>query len=243
MKQAENSQLNLVGQMLAMQDEARRHVARELHDTTAQNLLCASIAIQRVTSMTHDLDVNRRQDLLASLRDAAELIARSQCEIRTLSYLLHPPMLNEAGLPAALRSFSAGFSKRTGLAINLNIQPELGGSSLALAVETALFRVAQEALANVHRHSGSARADLSLRLGGPGLRQVRLAVTDEGCGIPNDAERQAGGVGLMGMSERMRQIGGKLLLRSRDGVGTTVVALAPIGGSEQYRPGGERSAA
>jgi signal transduction histidine kinase len=173
-----------------------------------------------------------------ALTETQRLIDKCQKEIRAISYLMHPPMLGEAGLVSALRWFIEGFMERTGIRVDLDIGPDPG--RLPPDVETALFRVAQEALANVHRHSGSASASIRLhRRRTPGAEDcVVLAITDEGRGLPPDVAgafasgtRRAAarvGVGLLGMDERLRQIGGRLRIRSR-GTGATIRAVVPLG--------------
>jgi len=152
-----------------------------------------------------------------------------QClsEMRTLSYLLHPPLLDEIGLAPALRWYVNGFTSRSGIDVSLQISPEVG--RLPSDIETALFRVIQESLGNVHRHSGSKTAVIKLRRR---RGEVVLTISDSGAGIGTTASGKAGeeirslGVGIAGMSARLRQFGGKLDVRSSDR-GTTVRAVVP----------------
>jgi two-component system, NarL family, sensor kinase len=224
LKRSERELHQFPGRLLAAQDAAQRRIARELHDTTAQHLLCAAFAVERTSSLL--TDVNPARECLA---EAAELISVSQAEIRTLAYLLHPPMLDEAGLSTALRWFVSGFIKRSRLDITLDIDPDLETWPLSLEIRTALFRVTQEALTNVHRHSGSQNARITLTLvQGPESLRIKLEIIDEGCGVPSNVEVGQGGVGLMGMSERMKQVGGNMTIRRRAKRGTIVSASVPI---------------
>jgi two-component system, NarL family, sensor kinase len=148
-------------------------------------------------------------------------------EIRTLSYLLHPPMLDEAGLLSALRWYVDGFVQRTRLSVELEIPSEL--ERLSTEVETALFRIVQECLSNIHRHSGSTRASLRLL---KDAGQITLEVADKGVGLPSGVVGRNGapvtmGVGIRGMYERVRQLGGRLELKPGN-PGTRVLAIVPV---------------
>lgn len=222
-KQLEEQLRQLPGRLLAAQDAAQRRVARDLHDATAQHLLCASFAVARVSSLLPENSQSR-----VCLDEVAELISTSQAEIRTLAYLLHPPMLDEAGLPTALRWFVSGFCQRSGLDVTVAIHPELETWPLPLEIRTALFRVTQEALTNVHRHSGSAIAGVVLTFAESNSLRIRLEVTDDGFGVPANFEAARGGVGLMGMSERMKQVGGDVTVRRRPRGGTIVTASVSL---------------
>jgi signal transduction histidine kinase len=151
----------------------------------------------------------------------------SIAETRTISHLLHPPLLDEAGLSSASRWFVEGFGKRSGIDVNLDILD--GDARLPEATELVLFRVLQESLTNVHRHSGATRADVSLQTAG---NQVILRVRDYGRGMPVALAQSlredgsGGGVGLAGMTERLREIGGTLEINSST-IGTEVVARVP----------------
>jgi two-component system NarL family sensor kinase len=164
------------------------------------------------------------QDLSQCIRLAEDSLK----EVRTISYLLYPPMLEEMGLKSAIPWYLDGFSKRSAIATNFEV--ETGFGRLAPDVELAFFRVLQESLTNVHRHSGSSTASVRLSLANGA---VVLQVQDKGNGIPTKLMEESGqdwlgslGVGLRGMSERMRQLGGKLEVAST-GMGTTVTASVP----------------
>ena len=213
----------LSSRLMQVQDEERRAIARELHDTTAQNLLAIGLNAVRL-----------REQLAATgeptLRVLAETLDLSeQClqQVRTLSYLLHPPLLDEMGLASALRWFASGFSERSNIEVKVHLD-EYSGLPLPREIATALFRVAQEALSNVHRHSGSATALITLHRGDGA---IQLEVADRGRGLkgPIDVgdDVQAIGVGISGMRLRLEQLGGRLDIES-DGSGTCVVATAPL---------------
>jgi signal transduction histidine kinase len=162
------------------------------------------------------------------LQDCLKLLDDSIAETRTISHLLHPPLLDEAGLNSATRWFVEGFAQRSGVLVNLEIQD--GEERLSEAIELVLFRVLQESLTNVHRHSGAKQADVSLNIVG---NNVILRVKDHGRGLPPHVlqnlreDGTGGGVGLAGMMERIREIGGHLDIKS-DASGTEIVARVPV---------------
>ncbi|HWB96425.1 MAG TPA: histidine kinase, partial [Bryobacteraceae bacterium] len=220
---------HLSGELLRSQDEERRRIARELHDSTAQGL--AGVAM--------NLAVLERSKAVAAEPRASKLVGEAlslarQCakEVRALSYLLHPPLLDELGLASALRSYAEGFTERTGIQLRLELPQDFG--RFPPEVETTLFRIVQECLANVHRHSGSPQAVIRIRRG-PG--QVALEVEDEGHGLLQGALSTGGrgsvrlGVGIPGMRERARQLGGKLeIVSGRQGTRVRVILpLQPSG--------------
>ena len=224
-KQTEDALHELSGQLLRSQDEERRRIARELHDTTAQALTALLMNLGLVQESTPGINDKARQ-LLAGAAALAEQCAR---ELRTLSYLLHPPILDELGLVGAMRDYVDGFAHRSGLQIDLELPPDT--EPLPREIELALFRVVQEALTNVRRHSGSRTA--SIRLARTPT-QFRLEIKDQGQGIAAAARAPAGGslsgtpgVGVASMRERMRLLGGRLEIES-DAHGTCVVAFAPV---------------
>jgi len=160
-----------------------------------------------------------------ALDESAALTERCSKEIRSLSYLLHPPLLEEVGLPSALRWCAEGFGRRSGISVDLDLPAEFG--RLPVEMENALFRVVQECLTNIHRHSGSASAWIRL-VRNPG--EVILEVRDEGHGLPEEVLRKHGGVeflgvGLLGMRERIRQLGGRMQIDSGEGGATIRVEL------------------
>jgi PAS domain S-box-containing protein len=226
-KRAEEALHELSGRLLRSQDEERRRIARELHDTTAQGLAALLMNLSLVKASAPGMSDKTRQ-LLAG---AVALAEQCTVELRTVSYLLHPPMLDELGLAGAMRDYADGFARRSGLRIDLELPPDLEG--LSRETELALFRVMQEALTNVHVHSGSRTA--SIRLGRTAT-ELQLEVQDQGQGMEAARKLFAGdppgdglGVGVPGMRERMRQLGGRLEIESNER-GTCVMAFAPVTG-------------
>jgi PAS domain S-box-containing protein len=210
----------LSSRLLDLQDSERRRIARELHDGTAQNLFALNIALSR---MLQQASTGESRD---ALQECLELCEQSREEIRTLSYVLHPPMLDEAGLVSALKWYVEGFSARSGIKVDLTADPAVG--RLPIDIETDLFRVVQECLANIHRHSGSATAAVQLDRT---TERVLLQIRDWGHGMP--AEIASGpalaspGVGIPGMHERLDQHQGKLEIKSNN-KGTIVTAIVPL---------------
>jgi signal transduction histidine kinase len=232
LQRAGEAMRGLAGALLRAQDEERRRIARELHDSTGQNLVVAGLIVGRMQTMTP-------ASCTPVIAELTDVLQRSIQEIRTVSYLLHPPLLDGTGLNMALRSYLDGFSKRTRINVNLDISPEI--VRLPSSVELVLFRVIQEALTNVWRHSGSAEAriQLALQASGAGPR-ITLSVEDDGKGIPQNIrqsilakprnQRQLPvGLGLAGMRERLHQIGGSLQIDSATGktVIRAIVTLNP----------------
>ena len=219
----------LAGRLLKVQDEERRRIARDLHDSTAQNLLGAILGIRRALRLDRDMPDEAKR----VLEESHDLIRQTEREVRTTCYLLHPPMLDEAGLPAAVRWYVEGFAKRSRIKVDIDIAAELSERRLPQDVEIALFRVVQEALTNVRRHSGSKKARLSLMRSND---DVSLTIEDDGrrmteVALAFAAGKPSGiaglGVGITGMSERLRQLGGSLHVHSRSR-GVRVTATAPV---------------
>jgi len=209
--------------LLNIQDEERRRLARELHDSTAQSLAALSMNLAVAGRSRESLGARAK----SALDESVSLAERCSREIRSLSYLLHPPLLEEVGLPAALRWLVEGFSRRSGIAVGLKVPDEFG--RLSMEVENALFRIVQECLTNVQRHSESGSAWVELARS---QDLIRLEVRDDGRGFPPEVLSRRGGVellgvGILGMRERVRQLGGKLGIDSR-GKGTTVRVEIPL---------------
>jgi signal transduction histidine kinase len=222
----------LSGRLLSLQDEERRRIARELHDSTGQILSALSLNLAVARRQATPMD----QVVREKLSDAEDLLQQASTEIRTLSYLLHPPLLDETGLASTLREYAKGFGQRTGIEVELDIPSEW--ERLSQESDTTLFRIAQEALTNIHRHSGSKMAKIRLIRN---ATEVTLEVQDTGSGMAPgtlDFTGDAGtlGVGIRGMSERMRQLRGRLEITS-DRNGTTVRALLPIHEAPGSTPG------
>jgi PAS domain S-box-containing protein len=222
-KQGEEALRGLSTRLLQLQDEERRRIARELHDAIGQNLVGLVTNLTLAHRLAGKIDPKARQALSGGL----EVAERCLKEMRTLSYLLHPPLLDEDGLASALAWYVKGFAERSGIKIDLKVSANFG--RLPQEVETTLFRVVQESLTNVHRHSKSPTATLRLSRR---ATEVKLEITDKGQGMPAKAlhsgNQKSGqlGVGIMGMSERARQLGGRLEIDSSRR-GTTVRVVIP----------------
>jgi len=209
--------------LLRLQDEEHRRIGRELHDSLGQYLAALKMGLDA----THSSLAGNGNTLraLERLAECDHLLDTSIREVRTMSYLLHPPLLEECGLRSAIPSYVEGFSRRSGIRVTVEIAPNF--ARLGDEAEMALFRVLQESLTNVHRHSGSATALVRAELRDD---MAILEVADQGQGIGSEARGEApprAGVGLQGMSERVRQLGGELHMESSAG-GTTIRAALPI---------------
>jgi signal transduction histidine kinase len=223
LRASELSLRDLSRRLLETQDEERRHLGRELHDTLGQHLVVLKMGLDLLKSErrpTGDAAVQ----LLA---DCAGLVEQSIKEIRTMSYLLYPPMLEEAGLGTAAVWYVDGFTKRSGIETTLDMPPDF--DRVPREVELAIFRVLQESLTNVHRHSGSQVAHVRLCVSDG---SIHLEIKDEGKGIPAAVLQSFNGqgtvgVGLRGMQERLRHLGGSLALDSNQD-GTTLHAAIPL---------------
>lgn len=222
-KLAEEAIQALPAQLLKAQDDERRRIARELHDSTAQDLAVVSINLGRIEEW-----IEGRDAWAANLvGDSLAVLAQANRDLRTLAHLLHPPMLDELGLAGALRHYVEGFSQRSGIEVELDSRTDL--ERCPEEIETALFRVVQESLANVHRHSASKSASVCLIHAG---ENIELTIADRGRGLPaglqlDTAEETRVGVGIAGMRQRMRQLGGQLKITSGP-EGTTVRAVLPF---------------
>lgn len=224
-EQAEESVRKLSGHVLRVQDEERRRIARELHDSLGQILSSVKMTLEQLGDPRWGRNPAEAAELISS---ATELIQQSITETRTLSYLLHPPLLDEFGIGSAAKWYIEGFSARSKIAVKIEIPPDFG--RMPEEVEIALFRLLQESLTNIHRHSGSAMAEVCVRRVGD---VVSLNISDHGKGMPPATlakfqTRQAGlGVGLAGMRERVHQLGGKITITSNSS-GTTVNVDIPL---------------
>lgn len=222
-KKSEEAARRLGGRLLQLQDEERRKFARELHDGVGQYL--ASIKIFVEGAMRAGALSQSQRELLAQSVDAVD---RCLIETRTVSHLLHPPLLDEAGLASAIQWYAEGFSGRSGIDLNLSLQPDL--PRLPSEVEITLFRVLQEGLTNIHRHARAPNATVSVAVHD---RRVRMQIADSGCGIPEERLRQWRemgaplGIGMAGMVERTRELGGSFDVQS-DAGGTTVTVVIPV---------------
>jgi PAS domain S-box-containing protein len=223
-KQTEEALHELSTRLLQLQDEERRRMGRELHDSLAQSVLAVNLNLAQIARATTPLDERAQRAMF----EARRVLQEMSKEIRTLSYLLHPPVLDELGLASAIEEYAGGFSERSGIQLEVDLQPGFG--RLSQEAETALFRIVQESLSNIQRHSGSATAKIRLRVDEQG---VELIVSDSGRGMDRKTiersrrTRTRLGVGILGMRERMAQLGGKLEVES-DASGTRVRAAVPL---------------
>jgi PAS domain S-box-containing protein len=212
-QRAEEEIQDLSRRMMRVQEEERRNLARELHDCVTQNLVTLSLHMGRMSRAPHTISP-------AVLEEWMSLAEQSANELRTVSYLLHPPLLEDLGLGLTLRGYVEGFAKRTGIQVNLDIQGEL--DNLGFDIELAVFRIMQEALSNIHRHSGSSTATVRISCDG---QTLRLQIADQGRGIP--AGMNFNGVGLGSMRERARLLKGRLAIESGS-PGTTIKVELPV---------------
>lgn len=224
LRKTEASLHSVSGRIMRVQDEERRRIARDLHDTTGQELAMVVMSLAHLAKNLEQPDGEIRK----AIEDAAKMVRKIEQEVRTLSYLLHPPLLDELGLASALRSYVEGFNKRSGIQVILEVPPKL--RRLSTEKEMALFRVAQESLTNVLRHSGSRTARIEVQ---ESEGQLLVSVEDNGRGIDREtlAKLTNGnemiGVGIAGIRERLLQFGGRLEVHSGQ-AGTRIVASVPV---------------
>ncbi len=221
--ESNNNIRELSARLLVLRDEERRRIARELHDSVGQLLAAMSMNSAKVMNEKGKLSI----EVAKSVEENAELLRQALTEVRTISHLLHPPLLDEIGLESAVRWFIKGFEQRSNIDVSLAVA--LGLERLASDLELAIFRILQECLTNIHRHSDSktARIHLDQRDG-----CVHCEISDDGKGIPLEKQvalNSAGsvGVGLRGMRERISQLGGVLQIHSSV-KGTIVEATLPV---------------
>jgi len=230
-RNAEEALRKLSGRLLGIQDQERRRIARELHDSLGQYLAGLKIAVEMLINSPGE----RSQPLLA---ECSDILEKAITETRTLSHLLHPPLLDEAGFASAASWFVAGFSQRSGIPVSLELPDDI--PRLSEAVEIALFRVLQESLTNVHRHSQAQSAEIKVETD---AEQISIEVCDHGKGMPKHILEQITGddtklgVGLAGMRERIHELGGTFEVTS-EGRGTVVCATVPLSVREESQRAG-----
>ncbi|MBM3831190.1 MAG: sensor histidine kinase [Verrucomicrobia bacterium] len=223
-KEKEELLRQLSGHLMHAQDQERRRIARELHDNSGQTLAAIAVNLSRIENLVPDAPPK----VLNLVADTAAMAEQTSREIRTISYLMHPPLLDEAGLLAAINWLANGFTQRSGIRVGVETPEEF--ARLPGDIEVTIFRIVQETLTNVARHSGSPTAFIKLTRQ-PG--EVVLTVRDEGKGIPPEKlEKVQGnfsslGVGVAGVWERVRQFGGELEINSNSR-GTTVMVVVPL---------------
>jgi signal transduction histidine kinase len=213
-----------------MRDEERRRISRELHDSVGQLLAALGMNLAVLQRQSGNLDAAANR----ALSENASLVDQISREIRTISHLLHPPLLDAAGLVSAIRWYVDGFSERSKIQVSLDIPEEFG--RLSDEMEIAIFRMVQECLTNIHRHSGGAAATIRMREEDD---RLLIEVRDQGRGISLEKQFELSssgrtGVGFRGMRERLRQLGGTLNIQS-DGGGTVVTAVMPLRPAETAR--------
>jgi signal transduction histidine kinase len=222
-RRAEEEVRRLSGRILQVQDEERRSIASNLHDSTGQDLVALSTMLGQLRTAIPSSTMRLRK----RASECQRLADRCVREVRTLSYLLYPPMLDKTGLEDAIEDYAEGFTKRSGIQVDLELSPNVG--RMPRETELALFRVVQESLTNIQRHSGSSLAKIVIE---SGTENVRLEVRDRGRGIARARRKQTEtlpvglGVGIPSMRERVKQIGGSLEIQSSN-QGTTVLATIP----------------
>jgi PAS domain S-box-containing protein len=222
---AEEELRRLSGQFLRLHDEERRRLARDLHDSTGQNLVALATMLGQLRPAI-PLGNRKSRRLLSDCQALADQCIR---EIRTLSYVLHPPVLDQAGLDDAIRDYVKGFTNRSGIQVELQLSPRVG--RLARDIELAVFRVVQESLANIQRHSGSQQA--KIRIDRDSV--LRLEISDRGRGVSGNVQkgkeepRFEFGVGIPSMQERVKLIGGRFDFETSSH-GTIVRVAIPLGG-------------
>jgi PAS domain S-box-containing protein len=225
MRQSEHLR-ELSWQMLRIQDEERRHIARELHDSAGQLLTVLAMNMSTLIRKAQE----EAPELAESAEEARELVHQLTSEIRTNSYLLHPPLLDEEGLRSAISWYVRGLTERSGLEIAFKISEGFG--RLPHEMELAIFRLVQESLTNIHRHSGSKRATIEISRTS---EQAVLEVRDEGKGISReklaDIQSRGAGFGIRGMRERARQFNGEMTIES-SGKGTLFRVTIPVSKKE-----------
>jgi PAS domain S-box-containing protein len=225
-KASEQAAIRLSSRILKLQDEERRKMGRELHDGVGQYLTILKINLDLFSIELPD--EQRRTKLTQRLSECSEVVDKCITETRTLSHLMHPPLLDEAGLASAARWYVEGFAKRSNLSVDIDIPSGL--LRLPSNAELALFRVLQECLTNVHRHSGCSAVEVAIQ---SNAKEVTLNVKDNGCGVADGplkafrGGRGELGIGLAGMRERLHQLNGRLELESNR-EGTVVIAAVPF---------------
>jgi len=211
---AQESLRMLSARLLQMQDDERRRIARELHDTAGQILVALNLNLVPVEQEL----LKKNSELAKQITESLRLIDELSRDLRTMSHLLHPPLLDEAGLHSAVRWYVEGFAERSKIDVDLQLDPKLG--RLPPELETAIFRIVQECLTNIHRHSGSNSASIVITRDS---KNVSVEICDQGRGMLMPVRA---GIGIQGMGERVRQLGGQLAIASGS-EGTRVTAIFP----------------
>ena len=233
-KRVEAERHELADRLMSLQDDERRRIARELHDGTAQHLVALSLSLTALDNFVPPLPSAARAVLSTLQADLSECLD----ELRSMTYLLHPPLIDDFGLFVALDAYCNGFAKRSGLAVIFAAESSLTDLRPPRQIGTALFRIVQESLANAQKHSGCTRVDVGISWVPGELGMIALEVRDDGAGVPRqileafERDRQNGlwqlGVGLLGMAERLRDLGGRFDLQAPREGGTIVRVIVQI---------------
>jgi two-component system NarL family sensor kinase len=227
--EAKSEVTQLSEQLLALQEEERQRIARELHDSTAQHLVATNLGLMRLTGEIR----HSPAAALTTCGEIGDLLDRALLELRVFTYLLHPPNLADEGLHATLRAFIEGFAGRTGLQARVRISDAVDHAPPD--IQRSVLRVVQEALANVHRHAGASQVDVGAKLVGD---RLVVRIRDDGLGMAmagGAGGRLRMGVGIPGMHARLRQFGGDLKLRTSS-KGTSLLAYVPLPGQSKVAP-------
>jgi len=231
-RQARQTLSDLSGRLYALREEERQRIAQELHDSTAQHLVAATLNL--MTLRAKCTSYPGVHGLLEGIERSLEEATR---ELRTFTYLLHPLALEKDGLERTLRTYMDGLAHRTGLKAQLSVAGDVEG--LPFPLQCSLLRIIQEALANVHRHATASHVSIGLRRRSDALR---LTVADDGCGMLDANGRAEGGVrngmGIPGMKARLSEFGGRLEIRSGPH-GTTIAAIVPVSAGRRWSASGE----
>lgn len=220
---AEHALRQLSQNVVRLQDEERRRIARELHDSAGQYLSAVTLTLGQLARRMATAELRDKE----LVQEALSLVGDCIREVRTMSYLLHPPVLDDFGLASAVRWYVEGFAQRSGIQVKLDLAEEF--PRFGRELETAVFRIVQEGLTNVHRHSGAKKTNVGLRVQD---HLICATITDDGRGMSPDVldgvKEGRGGVGLLGMRERVKKLGGSILIES-GGDGTKIRAELPVG--------------
>jgi CheY-like chemotaxis protein len=207
------SESSLSAKLLEAQDDERRKISRELHDSVGQSLTAAKIGLAKLRSTVRAAE-------LASLNEVEQMVDEALTEVRTVSYLLHPPTLDLMGLRTSLVWLAEGFEERTGISTTVEAPEFL--PQFETAIDTALFRIVQESLTNVHKHATASAVTISIAVASG---EFQLTIHDDGAGF-GDSCRE--GVGIGGMRERLKEFNGSLQVRSSKHVGSTIIVTIPL---------------
>src|SRR5581483_7811292 len=213
-KRMEDAEERLPGRVLYAQEEERRSIAQELHDSTVQHLVAASLLLTTLKARSTIQDQSLWDDL-------DQVLGQAMKELRTFSYLMHPPTLKAVGLSTSLQRYAEGFAERSGLPVRLRLN--IARKNLPLGVQRSIFRIVQEALSNAYRHASASAVFVQLRqIGG----RLHIIITDNGIGL--DARQKRLGTGIRGIEMRVKRVGGRLRLSRPLGGGTSLHAVLPI---------------